>query len=208
MQEKIKNRAKDVDPIAEDMEEEVFKKVFIPRTLNEVVDIEEEIEKGQRGEEELLYQKLTGVKITPEKKQNKEQKELHSTQTQISSNENNPKQITTSEDKETDQIKQSDSSGSSDSNSDEDENESSNEESEENEDKNKDQNNESESKSNTETDKPRKKRILKKNEDKETKKARKIAMKEQKREKRKTKVPKHVKKRRQQLARKSNKANK
>jgi RIO kinase 1 len=204
MQEKIKNRSNDPSSATEDdIDEEFFKKVFIPRTLNEVVDFEEDIEKGQKGEEELLYQKLTGVKLISDENKIKEQKKVQPSpaQTQTPSTVENKDQITGSKEDKT-QPQYSD-----DNESDEDGESSSEEEdtSQEDSDQDKDQ---SKTKNDQEAKRPPKKRTLKKDEDKETKKARKNAMKEQKREKRKTKIPKHVKKRRQQLARKSNKANK
>jgi RIO kinase 1 len=45
------------------VEEEVFKKSYIPRTLYEVVDIEKDIRKIKEGGQEMLYGKLTGLKV-------------------------------------------------------------------------------------------------------------------------------------------------
>lgn len=45
------------------VDEEVFKHVFIPRTLDDVPDIEKDILKAQKGEtEHITYHKLTGIK--------------------------------------------------------------------------------------------------------------------------------------------------
>lgn len=47
----------------EKIDEEVFKKSFIPRTLDQVINIERDFVKAQIGEtDELLYQKITGLK--------------------------------------------------------------------------------------------------------------------------------------------------
>ncbi|PSN50976.1 Serine/threonine-protein kinase RIO1 [Blattella germanica] len=45
----------------EQIEEEVFKKAYIPKTLTEVVDIERDIDKAQSGGD-LVYQTITGLK--------------------------------------------------------------------------------------------------------------------------------------------------
>lgn len=47
----------------ESVQEEVFKKAYIPRTLEEVVDFEKDAERAKKGQaEEILYSTLTGLK--------------------------------------------------------------------------------------------------------------------------------------------------
>ncbi|CAB4430463.1 unnamed protein product [Rhizophagus irregularis] len=61
----------DIDKMSKDLvDEEVFKKAFIPRTLDDVFDVERDTLKVSKGEgEDLIYRKLTGLSIDdkPEK---------------------------------------------------------------------------------------------------------------------------------------------
>ncbi|KAK3700071.1 hypothetical protein QZH41_004364 [Actinostola sp. cb2023] len=60
-QEIAANR-KDTDS-ADQLSEEVFKHAYIPRTLNEVVDFEQDLEKAKKGKaEDIMYQKVIGMK--------------------------------------------------------------------------------------------------------------------------------------------------
>ncbi|KAJ7337230.1 Serine/threonine-protein kinase RIO1 [Desmophyllum pertusum] len=57
------NRGVDEETPEETVKEEVFKKAFIPRTLEEVVDFEKDAEKAKEGQaEDILYSTLTGLK--------------------------------------------------------------------------------------------------------------------------------------------------
>ncbi|CAB4427240.1 unnamed protein product [Rhizophagus irregularis] len=61
----------DIDKMSKDLVDgEVFKKAFIPRTLDDVFDVERDTLKVSKGEgEDLIYRKLTGLSIDdkPEK---------------------------------------------------------------------------------------------------------------------------------------------
>lgn len=51
------------DEVSDQVEEEVFKHSYIPRTLNEVVDFEEDMKKAKEGKTEgIMYQKVIGLK--------------------------------------------------------------------------------------------------------------------------------------------------
>lgn len=158
------NRGVEQETPEEAVKEEVFKKAYIPRTLEQVVDFEKDAERAKEGQAEgILYSTLTGLKpdltgvlAQPELLKNGE----------VVDGENQGKNQHQGCDSE-----EVDHSGSSDDESDsEDEND---------EQKEKD------------------------SEEKETalsKKERKKLVKEANREKRKTKTPKHVKKRKEKLA--------
>jgi RIO kinase 1 len=52
-----------IDDETDQLEEEVFKHAYIPRTLNEVVDFEQDMKKAKEGKaEEIMYQKVIGMK--------------------------------------------------------------------------------------------------------------------------------------------------
>ncbi|CAB4444687.1 unnamed protein product [Rhizophagus irregularis] len=55
----------DIDKMSKDLvDEEVFKKAFIPRTLNDVFDVERDTLKVSKDEgEDLIYRRLTGLSI-------------------------------------------------------------------------------------------------------------------------------------------------
>lgn len=51
------------DEVSDQLEEEVFKHSYIPRTLNEVVDFEQDMKKAKEGKTEgIMYQKVIGLK--------------------------------------------------------------------------------------------------------------------------------------------------
>ncbi len=52
MQEVVSNRVH--NQVEEEAEDEVFRKIYIPRTLEEVVDYEQDIEKAGRGDQVSL----------------------------------------------------------------------------------------------------------------------------------------------------------
>ena len=57
------NRGVEEEIPEETVKEEVFKKAYIPRTLEQVVDFEKDAERAKRGKaEEILYSTLTGLK--------------------------------------------------------------------------------------------------------------------------------------------------
>ena len=57
------NRGVEEETPEETVKEEVFKKAYIPRTLEQVVDFEEDAERAKKGRaEEILYSTLTGLK--------------------------------------------------------------------------------------------------------------------------------------------------
>lgn len=57
------NRGVEGETPEETVKEEVFKKAYIPRTLEQVVDFEKDAEKAKEGQvEEILYSTLTGLK--------------------------------------------------------------------------------------------------------------------------------------------------
>lgn len=57
------NRGVEQETPEEAVKEEVFKKAYIPRTLEQVVDFEKDAEKAKEGQaEEILYSTLTGLK--------------------------------------------------------------------------------------------------------------------------------------------------
>jgi len=61
IQEKIEQRGP-LSPEAQ-VDEEVFKNAFIPRTLDQVIDVERDLDKAEKGEtQEILYHTLTGMK--------------------------------------------------------------------------------------------------------------------------------------------------
>ncbi|XP_062555426.1 serine/threonine-protein kinase RIO1 [Armigeres subalbatus] len=60
MSEKISNRSFDEFTEQQKMEEEVFKQIFIPKTLHDVYDIEKDIFE-KKNKDELVYKKITGL---------------------------------------------------------------------------------------------------------------------------------------------------
>lgn len=57
------NRGVEEETPEETVKEEVFKKAYIPRTLEQVVDFEKDAERAKKGKaEEILYSTLTGLK--------------------------------------------------------------------------------------------------------------------------------------------------
>lgn len=57
------NRGDEQETPEQTVKEEVFKKAYIPRTLEQVVDFEKDAEKAKEGQaEEILYSTLTGLK--------------------------------------------------------------------------------------------------------------------------------------------------
>ncbi|XP_077991250.1 serine/threonine-protein kinase RIO1-like [Glandiceps talaboti] len=134
----------------QNLQEQVFKQSYIPRTLEEVVDFENDMTKVQKGEtDQIFYQTVTGMK------------------TDLTGAQKEPKLLEESPDDNEDDG-ESDSGG--DSTSDE--------------------------------DYPsRPKQLSHRDESPNSRKERKQAVKEAQREKRKNKTPKHVKKRKEKLAR-------
>jgi len=62
IKEKIANRPATLSNL-EQVDEEVFKNSFIPRTLDEVIDIERDMTKAGKGQSDgILYQTVTGLK--------------------------------------------------------------------------------------------------------------------------------------------------
>ena len=158
------NRGVEQENPEETVKEEVFKKAYIPRTLDQVVHFEKDAERAKEGQaEEILYSKLTGLKpdltgvlAHPELLKN--------------SDAGDEKNQSKNQNQECDNEEVDNSESSDDESDSEDENDEQKEED---------------------------------SEEKETalsKKERKKLVKEANREKRKTKTPKHVKKRKEKLA--------
>jgi len=178
--ESIRDRPDNYNEIHK-VDEEVFKKSYIPRNLDEVIDIQRDVDMVESGKlNDLIYSNIVGI-ATPKNTVNEtEEKE--------------------DKDKENEEKSESINSNDNDESNDDnnDENENGEENGEENSDENDDENDEEEESEDDE--KPIKTSKLKKYEDKEAKKERKKQMKEEKREKRKNKIPKSVKKRKQKIS--------
>ena len=154
------NRGVEEGTPEETVKEEVFKKAYIPRTLEQVVDFEKDAERAKKGQaEEILYSTLTGLK--PDLTGVQAQPELlKSKQVDNGGNKGDCRDIT-----------EVDSSGSS--------------------------NDESES---DDGDDEQKEKVLDEKGTALSKKEHKKLVKEANRERRKNKTPKHVKKRKEKLA--------
>ena len=160
------------------VDDEVFKQVYIPRTLEEVVTYEEDYDKMQEGlKTDISYQTVTGLKpdltgpqdvpvILQESKESVHDEENRSVK--AASSENITDKVSVLDMDESDSSG-SDSSGSSPDDSDED------------------------------IMQEQKSRRAKRNLDPSEKKAHKLAVKEQNKERRKNKIPKHIKKRKEKL---------
>ncbi|XP_055614351.1 serine/threonine-protein kinase RIO1 [Uranotaenia lowii] len=154
--DKISNRSFDEFTEQQKLEEEVFKQIFIPKTLHDVYDVERDIF-GKGNKEELVYKTIAGLDSS-----------LNVADTPQVLLENDRVQVNPSSSEASDDGSSSDDDDS------------------ENGD-----------------DKPNSgKTIRGKNETAEERKARKKAVKDEKAEKRKTKVKKHIKKRKEKMARK------
>jgi len=175
--ESIRDRPENYNEIHK-VDEEVFKKSYIPRNLDEVIDIQRDVDMVESGKiNELIYSNIVGINSGIN---NKEKANINEDINENKENLDND-------------IKKNENNGinSKESNS---ENE---EESEDNENDEEDDDEDDEIKENGKLMKSSK---LKKYEDKEAKKERKKQMKEEKREKRKNKIPKSVKKRKQKIS--------
>ncbi|KAF8965673.1 Serine/threonine-protein kinase RIO1 [Entomortierella lignicola] len=168
------------------VDDAVFAQSYIPRHLQEVIDVERDVRKVLEGNtEELLYTKMTGIKDIDERPKEDEE-DKPSQKPKVS------KVPSTKSEKLTTTIKEA--------NTEEDEVAVVNEEEEEEEDGEDDDDDEGEEEDDEdedeeEEDKFKRQARGKRNEDKESKKERKLKTKEEAREKRKTKIPKADKKR-------------
>ncbi|KAI8814792.1 RIO1 family-domain-containing protein [Cladochytrium replicatum] len=152
------------------VDEEVFKKAYIPRTLEEVIDIERDSQKILSGSgNELLYTSVTGLSISQPERTDAEA-------TAVAPGPDASPSSSNAAHEHKDGGDESDSDDSTDSES------------------------ESGEEGDGEQNEGRKAPSLKRLEGKQAKKERKQAVKEEKREKRKTKIPKSVKKRKQKVA--------
>jgi len=183
--ESIRDRPDNYNEIHK-VDEEVFKKSYIPRNLDEVIDIQRDVDMVESGKlNDLIYSNIVGI-ATP-KNIVKETKEENENENENENEENQEKEIEKKSESE-------DNDG--DSNENDDDNDEENDDDNENDDDDDDEDQED-----SEVDgKPIKTSKLKKYEDKEAKKERKKQMKEEKREKRKNKIPKSVKKRKQKIS--------
>jgi len=208
--ESIKDRPENYNEIHK-VDEEVFKKAYIPRNLDEVIDIQRDVDMVESGKlNDLIYSNIVGINAGPKKvKEYDEEKMKNKEETlesDISNNNNNKNQNQNKINHEKEDNKDLQNE-----NKDENENENNNENDEYDDDDNDDNDNDDDDNDNDEDNensedseddegKPSKVSKLKKYEDKEAKKERKKQMKEEKREKRKNKIPKSVKKRKQKVA--------
>lgn len=154
----------------ENLEDEIFKKSFIPYTMNDVVDFERDFRRVKQGEN-LIYTTLHGLK------------EDLSQPRQVP-------ELLKSEESEEKVNKDNEASSDEEDSADEDENDS-------NEDENDSDESDSEDEGLNEEEKQKRIQLhtRPRDESPNSRKARKNAVKEEKREKRKVKTPKHVKKR-------------
>ncbi|KAJ3021167.1 hypothetical protein HKX48_009087 [Thoreauomyces humboldtii] len=154
------------------VDEEVFKQLYIPRTLDDVADVERDVQMVKEGKgSELMYAQVTGLAM-PESD--------HATSVTFGEDVIVPPHSEKEEQSEEEHGDKENQPGEPDSGSD-------------------DEDSENESDSDDEYDE-RTGKPMKKDEDKDAKKERKNAGKEAKREKRKAKVPKAVKKRKEKVA--------
>jgi RIO kinase 1 len=176
--ESIRDRPENYNEIHK-VDEEVFKKSYIPRNLDEVIDIQRDVDMVESGKiNELIYSNIVGINSGIN---NKEKANINEDINENKENLDND-------------IKKNENNGinSKESNS---ENEEESEDTENDEEDDDDEDDEIK-----ENGKLMKSSKLKKYEDKEAKKERKKQMKEEKREKRKNKIPKSVKKRKQKIS--------
>jgi RIO kinase 1 len=180
--ESIRDRPENYNEIHK-VDEEVFKKSYIPRNLDEVIDIQRDVDMVESGKiNELIYSNIVGINSGIN---NKEKANINEDINENKENLDND-------------IKKNENNGinSKESNSENEEESEDNENDEEDDDED-DDDEDDEIKENGKLMKSSK---LKKYEDKEAKKERKKQMKEEKREKRKNKIPKSVKKRKQKIS--------
>lgn len=177
--DEIKSRPKDYVSGAVQVDEEVFKKTYIPRTLDELVDVEKEVDNATSGKD-VLYRSIAGLKM------------MSANEVKVGNDDANGE-----EEYSTVRISF---------NSDDDDTDSSEEaEEDEEEDDEEGSENEDEDEESDDDDDFKKTPRGKRNEDKDAKKLRKQQIKEEKREKRKTKVPKAVKKRKEKVGKEKKK---
>lgn len=158
------------------VDDAVFAQSYIPRHLQEVIDVERDVRKVLEGNtEELLYTKMTGIKDVDERPKTNE---LKTKEVAVPSKLQAPKR-TSSKGQADDEVK---GDGDDDEDEDEDEDEDDDED-------------ESGSDGEDSEDEFKKQARGKRNEDKDAKKERKLKSKEEAREKRKNKIPKADKKR-------------
>jgi len=192
--ESIRDRPENYNEIHK-VDEEVFKKSYIPRNLDEVIDIQRDVDMVESGKlNDLIYSNIVGINAGPKKEEENinRNKEENNNKKNICTNSENIKGNSENENSE------NENSGNENS-----ENENSENESSENEDEIEDVDEEEEDYDDKDDDdqgRSTKSKKLKKYEDKEAKKERKKQMKEEKREKRKNKIPKSVKKRKQKIS--------
>jgi len=195
--ESIRDRPENYNEIHK-VDEEVFKKSYIPRNLDEVIDIQRDVDMVESGKiNDLIYSNIVGINagintgIKNEKKVNNNE--------DINENkENLDNEIKKNEDNKVNSKK---SNSENEDESEEDVNDEEDDEDNEDEDnEDEDDDDENDEDDEVKEGKLMKSSKLKKYEDKEAKKERKKQMKEEKREKRKNKIPKSVKKRKQKIS--------
>ncbi|KAF9570898.1 Serine/threonine-protein kinase RIO1 [Mortierella alpina] len=164
------------------VDDAVFTQSYIPRHLEEVIDVERDVRKVLEGNtEELLYTKMTGIKDVDERPKAPEAR----TDSKVHEDEDQPKVTRTkaSKSKKAEEKKI------------EKEKEEEEEEEENEEEEDEDEDDEDEDEDEDEDDEFKKQARGKRNEDRDAKKERKLKSKEEAREKRKNKIPKADKKR-------------
>ncbi|KAJ3002474.1 UNVERIFIED_CONTAM: protein kinase rio1, partial [Siphonaria sp. JEL0065] len=183
-----------------DIQEAVFKQAYIPRTLQEIVDFERDVDKAQKGQVEVnsgvgVYGRVTGLIIEERIGAGGVSKDAVAAAVAVSGSTaaaaGGKKNSSSSAATATPTATAKDGPFS----------EENDEESEEDDDDSEDDSEDGEDGEGSDFDDDRKKESrLKKDEEKDSKKARKQAVKDEKREKRKAKMPKAVKKRKQKVS--------
>ncbi|KAF9982451.1 Serine/threonine-protein kinase RIO1 [Mortierella antarctica] len=169
------------------VDDAVFTQSYIPRHLEEVIDVERDVRKVLEGNtEELLYTKMTGIKDVDERP-----RALEAQMDRKGHEDKGEKKVTRTKSSKSKQAKEEEEAEVEVEDGEEDEEEGADEDEDEDEDEDDDDEDEDED----EDDEFRKQARGKRNEDKDAKKERKLKSKEEAREKRKNKIPKADKKR-------------
>ncbi|KAF9940402.1 Serine/threonine-protein kinase RIO1 [Mortierella alpina] len=167
------------------VDDAVFTQSYIPRHLEEVIDVERDVRKVLEGNtEELLYTKMTGIKDVDERP-----RALEAQMDRKGHEDKGEKKVTRTKSSKSKQAKEEEEAEGEVEDGEEDEEEGADEDEDEDEDEDDDDEDEDED------DEFRKQARGKRNEDKDAKKERKLKSKEEAREKRKNKIPKADKKR-------------
>ncbi|GJJ70278.1 RIO kinase 1 [Entomortierella parvispora] len=167
------------------VDDAVFAQSYIPRHLEEVIDVERDVRKVLEGNtDELLYTKMTGIKDVDERPKATPEPEMEDVSSE-------PKKASSKKSKsKTKTVETTDDGSLEEENNDENEEDENDSEDEHSEDENSEDEDEDD-----DDDEFKKQARGKRNEDKDAKKERKLKSKEEAREKRKNKIPKADKKR-------------